>query len=159
MAEADHQLKLVFLPFLSTSHIIPVVGTARIFAIFSVDVTIIAIPANAVICQKSIDRHSSEPTLSNSHSLRWIFLKASKPSMPILLATGVQNLPGNIDLIKDHFEQLFQDYQADCIVTDMFLPWSVETAAKLNIPWLIFLGGTSLMLLMMPSRSTSLTRK
>ncbi|KAI9075029.1 hypothetical protein K1719_042979 [Acacia pycnantha] len=48
MAEANHQLKLVFLPFISTSHIIPVVGNARIFAIFGVDVTIIATPANAV---------------------------------------------------------------------------------------------------------------
>jgi UDP:flavonoid glycosyltransferase YjiC (YdhE family) len=37
-------------------------------------------------------------------------------------------------MLQDSIEVLFQELQPDCIVTDMLYPWSVESAAKLNIP-------------------------
>nr|AFK36925.1 unknown [Lotus japonicus] len=58
-------LKAIFLPFISTSHLIPVVDTARLFAMHGVDVTIITTPANATIFQTSIDRDSAR-----GHSIR-----------------------------------------------------------------------------------------
>ncbi|KAK4260107.1 hypothetical protein QN277_003265 [Acacia crassicarpa] len=147
MAEADHQLKLVFLPFFSTSHIIPLVDIARIFAIFGVDVTIIATPANAAIFQKSIDRDSARGRPIRTHTVKFPF---SEVDLPEGIETFNADTPRDmtykihrgLSLLKDQFEQLFQDYQADCIVTDMFFPWSVETAAKMNIPRLIYVGGS-----------------
>ncbi|XP_028760546.1 soyasapogenol B glucuronide galactosyltransferase-like [Neltuma alba] len=149
LAEADHQLRVVFLPFSSTSHIIPVVDIARIFAIFGVDVTIIATPANAAIFQKSIDRDSARGRPIRTHIVKFPFAEVGLPE-------GIENFNADtpphtpskifqgLSLLRDQFEQLFEDYQADCIVTDMFFPWSVETAAKMNIPRLIFLNGSCL---------------
>jgi len=39
-----------------------------------------------------------------------------------------------IRMLQNPIENLFQDLQPDCIVTDMMYPWSVEATAKQSIP-------------------------
>jgi len=41
-------------------------------------------------------------------------------------------------MLQDSIEVLFKELQPDCIVTDMKYPWTVESAAKLNIPRIYF---------------------
>ncbi|XP_061350249.1 soyasapogenol B glucuronide galactosyltransferase-like [Gastrolobium bilobum] len=144
-----HQLKAIFLPFVSTSHLIPVVDIARLFAMHGVDVTIIITPSNATIFQSSIDRDHS-----HGHSIRTHVVKF--PSAQVGLPEGVESI--NIDtpqsmvskiyqglsILQEQYQQLFHDLKADFIVTDMFYPWSVDAAAELGIPRLIYVGGSYL---------------
>ena len=51
-----NNLMVNFLPFLSTSHIIPMVDMARVFSMQAVDVTVITTTGNPSIFQMSIDR-------------------------------------------------------------------------------------------------------
>ncbi|OIV92868.1 hypothetical protein TanjilG_01002 [Lupinus angustifolius] len=145
----DDKLKVIFVPFLSTSHIIPIVDIGRLFAMHDVDVTIITTPVAASIFQNSIDRDAAR-----GHSIRTHIIKF--PASQVGLPEGVETFnadtpPGMIakiaqglSMLEEEMEQLFEDLEADCIVTDMFYPWTADAAAKLGIPRLIFLGGSYL---------------
>ncbi|TKY62890.1 Soyasapogenol B glucuronide galactosyltransferase [Spatholobus suberectus] len=144
--EADHKLKAISLPFVSTSHLIPVVDIARLFAMHGVDVTIITTPANATIFQSSIDRDCAR-----GHSIRTHVVKF--PAAQVGLPEGVESFNSNtpqdmvskiyqgLSILQDQYQQLFHDLQPDFLVTDMFYPWTVDAAAKLGIPRLSHVGG------------------
>ncbi|KAJ8632025.1 hypothetical protein MRB53_025361 [Persea americana] len=45
-----------------------------------------------------------------------------------------------ISLLPHHFEQLVERLRPDCIVSDMFFPWTIDITDKLNIPRVVFHG-------------------
>uniref|UniRef100_A0A0R0LDK2 Glycosyltransferase n=1 Tax=Glycine max TaxID=3847 RepID=A0A0R0LDK2_SOYBN len=135
------KLKVIFLPFLSTSHIIPIVDIARLFAMHDdVDVTIITNSTNRDSCRgRSIRIHTVKFPASQVGLPDGVetFNVSTPPDMISKIGKGLSLLQGEI-------EQLFQDLKADCIVTDMFYPWTADAAANLGIPRLMFLGGSYL---------------
>ncbi|RYQ80709.1 hypothetical protein Ahy_Scaffold1g106939 isoform C [Arachis hypogaea] len=149
MEKENHELRAIFVPFLSTSHIIPLVDMARLFAMHDVDVTILTTSHNATIFQKSIDLDSARGRPIRTHCLKF-------PASMVGLPAGVEAF--NVDTRKDmlpkifmglailqpEMESLFQQLNADFIVTDMFYPWSVDAAAKLGIPRIMFHGASYL---------------
>ncbi|RDX88089.1 Soyasapogenol B glucuronide galactosyltransferase, partial [Mucuna pruriens] len=142
-AQPQHQLHVIFLPYPTPGHLIPMVDTARLFAKHGVSVTIITTPANALIFLNAIDSD-----FSCGYQIRTQVVPF--PSAQVGLPDGVENIKDGtspeilgkihhgISMIKDQIEVLFQDLQPDCLVTDMFYPWTVESAAKLGIPRLYY---------------------
>ncbi|CAJ1977606.1 unnamed protein product [Sphenostylis stenocarpa] len=139
-------LKAIFLPFISPSHLVPVVDIARIFAMHGVDVTIITTPANAAVFQGSIDRDASR-----GRSIRTHLVKLPQvPGLPEGVETINASTPMDIalkvsealNLLEPQFRQIFHQLNPDFIVSDMFYPWSVDAAAELGIPRVIYVGGT-----------------
>ncbi|KAK7280559.1 hypothetical protein RJT34_25623 [Clitoria ternatea] len=140
-------LKAIFLPFVSTSHLIPLVDIARIFAVHGgVEVTIIATTANAIIFQSSIDRDANR-----GHSIRTHVVKFPQvPGLPQGMESINSSTPKDmaykvsegLSLLKGEFQQLFRDMKPDFIVSDMFYPWTVDAANELGVPRLIYIGGT-----------------
>ena len=140
------QLRVFFLPFFIAGHMIPMVEVARLFATHGVDVTIVATTANAATFQKSIDRHAKAGHQIKTHVLPF-------PSAQVGLPDGFENLntavslemsgaiSRGIVLLREPIERLFREARPDCIVTDMFYPWSADVAADLKIPRLVFNGG------------------
>ncbi|XP_057418768.1 soyasapogenol B glucuronide galactosyltransferase-like [Lotus japonicus] len=138
-----HQLHVIFLPHLTPGHMNPMVDTARIFAKHGVSATIITTPANALTFQKVIDSD-----FSSGYPIRTSLVQF--PAAQVGLPEGVENIKAGTSLemlgkishgiimLKDQIELLFQDLQPDCIVTDMFYPWTVESAARLGIPRLYY---------------------
>lgn len=47
-------------------------------------------------------------------------------------------------ILQPQIEKLFRELEADCIVSDMFHPWTVEAAAKLGIPRIVFYAASVL---------------
>ncbi|KAI3803709.1 hypothetical protein L1987_31869 [Smallanthus sonchifolius] len=45
-----------------------------------------------------------------------------------------------ISTLQEPFEQFVKNSQPDCIIADMFFPWSTLTAARFNIPRIVFNG-------------------
>ncbi|TKY70599.1 Soyasapogenol B glucuronide galactosyltransferase [Spatholobus suberectus] len=89
--EKSSELKSIFLPFLSTSHIIPLVDMAKLFALHGIDVTIITTTQNATIFQKFIDLDVSCGRLIRTHVVKFPAAKVGlpgglKPSTWTLLA-------------------------------------------------------------------------
>ncbi|KAG2375968.1 Soyasapogenol B glucuronide galactosyltransferase [Vigna angularis] len=145
----ESELRSIFLPFLSNSHIIPLVDIARLFAMKGVDVTIITTPKNATIFQKSVDLDSSRGRPIRTHLVTF-------PAAQVGLPPGIEAFNADtpremapriymgLGILQPQFEQLFHDLRPDFIVTDMFHPWTAEAAAKLRIPRLIFHCGNYL---------------
>ncbi|KAK7294782.1 hypothetical protein RJT34_17678 [Clitoria ternatea] len=138
-----HQLNIIFLPFLAPGHINPMVHTARVFARHGVSVTIITTNANALTFQKAID---SDFNYGYHIKTQVVTFPAAQLGLP----DGVENIKDGttpemlgkishgISMLQDQIEHLIQELQPDCLVTDMFYPWTVESAAKLNIPRLYY---------------------
>lgn len=139
------KLKVIFLPFLSISHIIPIVDMARIFAMHDVDVTIITTTSNAALFQSSISRGQNIRT----HVMKF---PAEQVGLPVGVETFSADTPpdmspkiyAGLEILRPEIENLFKELQADCIVSDMFHPWTVDTAEKLGIPRIIFYAASVL---------------
>jgi len=140
------KLKAIFLPFIATSHLIPVVDMARLFAMHGVDVTIITTPANAAVFQSSVDRDSGRGRSIRTHVVKF-------PQIPGL-PEGVETINSDtpppltmkigeaLSILQGQYQQLFRLMQPDFIVTDMFYPWSADAAAELGIPRLVYVGAS-----------------
>lgn len=142
-AEANN-LKVIFLPFLSTSHMIPMIDMARLFAMHGVDITIIATTSNANIFQKSIDRDFNQGHSIKTHVLEF---PAKELGLPVGMETVDSNTPvdmaGKIyqgfTMLQPQIENyLFGDIEVDCIISDLLYAWTVDVAEKLGIPRIVF---------------------
>ncbi|KAF3438994.1 hypothetical protein FNV43_RR17269 [Rhamnella rubrinervis] len=145
MSSETDQLRIFFLPLPTPGHMIPMVEEARVFAKHGVDVTIILTQGNANLVQKNIDHDSNTGHKIKTHVLQF-------PSAQAGLPDGVENfnsvtniemshtLYRGIHLLQNQIEQLFHDMLPDCIVSDMFFPWTLDVATELGIPRLGFRG-------------------
>ncbi|KAK7374011.1 hypothetical protein VNO80_07434 [Phaseolus coccineus] len=148
-SQPHNQLSVTFLPFPTPGHMNPMIDTARLFARHGVNVTIIATPANALAFQKAIDSD-----FSFGYHIRTQLLPF--PAAQVGLPEGVENMKDGtsleilgrihrgISVLRSQIELLFQDLHPDCIVSDMFYPWTVESAAKLGIPRIFFYSSSYL---------------
>ncbi|CAL5192398.1 unnamed protein product [Lathyrus oleraceus] len=139
MESQSQKLNVIFLPYLTPGHMNPMIDTARLFAKHGVNVTIITTQANALLFKKAIDSD-----LFSGYSIKTCVIQF--PSAQVGLPDGVENIKDGtslemlgkishgISMLQDQIEPLFQDLQPDCIVSDMFYPWTVESAAKLGVP-------------------------
>ncbi|KAF5784119.1 putative UDP-glucuronosyl/UDP-glucosyltransferase, UDP-glycosyltransferase family [Helianthus annuus] len=140
---AGDNLHIVFLPFFTSSHIIPLVHAARLFAARGVRSTIITTVHNALIFQDSVDRDTAAGYPIAVHTVTF-------PSSEVGLPVGMESINTaptpekagavfrGMMLLKTTFEQVIRDLAPDCIFSDMFFPWTVELADELNIPRLLF---------------------
>ncbi|KAK7343357.1 hypothetical protein VNO77_12027 [Canavalia gladiata] len=146
VVDEAEMLKAIFLPFLSLSHLVPLVDIARIFAMQGVDVTIVTTPGNVAVFQSSIDRDSNRGHSIRTHVVKFPPEAGLPEGMETIRATTPIDVSYKIfegaSLLEGQFRQLLRDMQPDFIVTDMFYPWSVDAAAELGIPRIIYVGGT-----------------
>ncbi|XP_057501928.1 nuatigenin 3-beta-glucosyltransferase-like isoform X1 [Actinidia eriantha] len=144
MEKVDRKLNIFFLPHFSTSHLIPMVDTARLFVAHGgVAATIVTTPHNARLFQGSLDCDSESGGDIKVHTVKM-------PSAEVGLPQGIENigqcstprLIGQlfkaIALLQKPIEQLIRENRPDCIVSDMFFPWSVEIAEEINAPRILF---------------------
>ncbi|XP_045797455.1 soyasapogenol B glucuronide galactosyltransferase-like [Trifolium pratense] len=139
MESQSQKLNVIFLPYLTPGHMNPMIDTARLFAKHGVNVTIITTQANALLFKKFIDND-----IISGYSIKTQLIKF--PSAQVGLPEGIENVKDGtslemlgkighgISLLQEQIEILFHDLQPDCIVSDMFYPWTVESAEKLGIP-------------------------
>ncbi|GAB4838714.1 hypothetical protein Ancab_028257 [Ancistrocladus abbreviatus] len=146
MGAEPRQLRVLFFPFLAHGHMIPTLDIARLFASRGAKTTIITTPLNAPTLLKSIQ---TDPKLSAPQIDLEIF---QFPGKEVGLPEGVENLEqacgedefgkfiAATTMLRSPLEQLLEDSRPDCLVADMFLPWTTDAAAKFNIPRLVFHG-------------------
>ncbi|KAH7520219.1 hypothetical protein FEM48_Zijuj08G0121100 [Ziziphus jujuba var. spinosa] len=145
MDSETQKLRIFFLPYHTAGHMIPMVDEARVFAMHDVDVTIILTPANASLFQENIDRDVLAGHRIRIHSIPF-------PSAEVGLPQGIESLNtitsmemagqlyNSLQLLRNPIEQLLHDQRPDCIVADMFFPWTLDVANQLRIPRLAFRG-------------------
>ncbi|KAF6148952.1 hypothetical protein GIB67_026697 [Kingdonia uniflora] len=141
--EDNSPLEVFYLPFLAPGHMIPMVEMARLFASRGVKVTIITTPLNSLLVKKPIEEDSKSGVMISLHELPFPYKESGLPD-------GCENffhattfdlavkLYHAIELLKQPIEQLFRDVKPDCIVSDMFYPWTADIAAELGIQRLVY---------------------
>ncbi|CAN4095370.1 unnamed protein product [Withania somnifera] len=136
-------LHVVFVPFLTPSHMIPLVDTARLFASHGVKVSIITTPYNALLFESSIDH-------ANDLGHKILVHKLKFPSAEVGIPEGIENFSAitsqemaggvfmGIALLQKPMEDLIVELRPHCIVSDLLLPWTMDVAEQLKIPRLAF---------------------
>ncbi|KAL7254696.1 hypothetical protein ACSBR1_008944 [Camellia fascicularis] len=142
----DGKVEMLFLPrILARGHMIPVIDTARVFAAHGVKVTIITTPGYAQLFQKSIERDQS--VLGQDISFHTFKLPTTEVGLPEgcenLLSTALdrdmsEKLFAAISKLEQPIEQLLRERRPDCLVSDMFYPWTADVCAQLGIPRILF---------------------
>ncbi|XP_057977237.1 probable UDP-glucosyl transferase 73B6 [Malania oleifera] len=145
MESHSRPLQIAFLPFLAPGHIIPLSEMARLFSACGEHVTIITTPYNAGLLQRAVDEDAAA-----GRPIRLLLVPF--PAKEVGLPDGLENFFSATDLdtaaklyhamtlLQTQIEKLFAELRPDCIVADMFFPWTTEAAARLGIPRLVFHG-------------------
>ncbi|XP_021714519.1 scopoletin glucosyltransferase-like [Chenopodium quinoa] len=146
MGAEPQQLHAVFFPFLAHGHMIPTLDIARLFAARGVKATIITTPLNAYTFTTAVEKgNKSGAPLIDIEVFRF-------PAQEAGLPEGCENLeqalgPGEMDkffkaaaMLREQLEQFLEKTRPNCLVADMFFTWATDSAAKFNIPRLVFHG-------------------
>ncbi|PKU80029.1 scopoletin glucosyltransferase-like [Dendrobium catenatum] len=139
MGSKANDLHMLFFPFMMQSHLLPLVDMANIFASRGARITFLTTDVNASIIR---------PTIDDSVHLHIISIPYAEFGLP----DGCEDndFPLSLDLRKNFFkavaslyhpfDAVLRDLIPDCVVTDMFLPWTYHVAAARGIPRLVFQG-------------------
>nr|AFK79039.1 glycosyltransferase UGT7 [Bupleurum chinense] len=138
------ELEVFFFPAMAPGHMIPILDMAKLFASRGVHSTIITTPLNAPAFAKGVEKSND----SGFHmSIKIVeFPKVSglpedcenadQITSPAMLPLFIRATM----MLEEQVEQLLGEYRPNCLVADMFFPWAVDSAAKFDIPTLIFHG-------------------
>ncbi|KAK1417512.1 hypothetical protein QVD17_26641 [Tagetes erecta] len=136
---------VVLVPFMAYGHMIPMADLAVLFASRGLQTTIITTSSSAHRLTKSIQKTAN---YSYPISLHIVKFNAGEAGLP----PGIDNpdhamsnehlsrLFEAISTLQEPIEQFVEQSQPDCIVADMFFPWTVDIAARFNIPRIAFNG-------------------
>ncbi|XP_071691728.1 scopoletin glucosyltransferase-like [Rutidosis leptorrhynchoides] len=134
---------VVFFPFTAYGHMIPMADIAVLFASRGVRTTIITTPSTAHRFSKTIQKTTNYHHKTSLHVIQF-------KAVEVGLAPGVENQGVSneklsrffkaVSMLQEPFEQFIQESQPNCIIADMFYPWTTEIAAKYNIPRIVFNG-------------------
>ncbi|CAJ2650216.1 UDP-glycosyltransferase 73B3-like protein [Trifolium pratense] len=146
MGTEYESLHIFFFPFLAHGHIIPAVDMAKSFAAKGVKATIITTPLNQPFISKSIEK-----SILSGHNIHIQIIQF--PSSKAGLPNGCENIDSIPSheyffefwkatklLLQEPFEKLLLEQIPDCVVADVFFPWTTDSAAKFQIPRLVFHG-------------------
>ncbi|CAO2814849.1 unnamed protein product [Amaranthus hypochondriacus] len=140
------KLHVVFFPFMAYGHMIPTLDIARLFAARGVKTTIITTPVSLPIVTQAIEKaikHGSPEIYTEIFSF---------PSAENGLPDGCETVNQAIkyymipkfmqavEMLNTPLEQYLEKTRPHCLVSDMFLPWTTDCAAKFNVPRLVFHG-------------------
>ncbi|XP_037495853.1 UDP-glycosyltransferase 73C6 isoform X1 [Jatropha curcas] len=147
MISQSNQLHFVLFPLLAQGHMIPMVDIAKLLAQEGAMVSIITTPQNAA-------RHSTILTRAIKSGLKIQIFKLQIPFQNYGLPEGCENfdmLP-SLDMGEKMFmaanglqkpaEELFEELnpKPSCIISDLFLPWTIHIASKWKVPRISFNG-------------------
>ncbi|XP_058068784.1 scopoletin glucosyltransferase-like [Magnolia sinica] len=147
MAAERRPLHVFCFPFLAEGHMIPMIDMAKLFAEHDARVSIITTPRNAAALEKTIERTRCSGHQIETHCLEFSSSHAavSDGSENIDAKQTVDNfvdLTKAVGMLQEPFERLVEEHHPDCIISDMFLPWTVDVADKFGIPRLVFNGSS-----------------
>jgi len=141
--EVEQPLKVYFIPFLASGHMIPLFDIATMFASHGQQVTVITTPSNAKSLTKSLS--SDAPSFIRFHTVDF-------PSQQVDLPEGIESMSSTSDptttwkihrgamLLKEPIEDFIQNDPPDCVISDSTYPWVNDVADKFQIPNITFNG-------------------
>ncbi|KAK1355171.1 Glycosyltransferase [Heracleum sosnowskyi] len=140
------QLHIFFFPVMAHGHMIPILDMAKLFASRGVHSTIITTPLNAPAFAQTVQKSNDSGFQMSIKIVEFSKLSglpedcenADQLPSPAM----VPNFFKATRMLKKQVEQLLEEYRPSCLVADMFFPWATDSAAKFDIPTLVFHGSS-----------------
>ncbi|XP_075501739.1 scopoletin glucosyltransferase-like [Primulina tabacum] len=136
------QLVVVFLPFMAHGHMIPTLDMAKLFYSRGVKTIIISTAEFADPIKKaresgldiglSILKFPPEGSDLPDDCVSFHHAMAYEDLFPKFVKA--------LSMLQEPVEKLLEEFRPNCLVADMFLPWTTDSAAKFGIPRLVFHG-------------------
>ncbi|XP_061367899.1 scopoletin glucosyltransferase-like [Gastrolobium bilobum] len=145
MGSDNRPLHIFFFPFLAHGHIIPIVDMAKAFAAKGVKATIVTTPLNAPLISKAIGKAK---TYSNGIHIQTIKFPSEKLGLPER-CENADSVPSPhlsptffkaTRVLQEPLEKLLLEQHPDCLVADLMFSWTTDSAAKFEIPRIVFHG-------------------
>nr|AWD73588.1 flavonoid glycosyltransferase [Albuca bracteata] len=144
-SEAHGALHILFFPLMAPGHMLPMVDMAKLFAARGLKPTIFTTPGNVRLIQPSIDNANG-----SGHQNPIQLFTVPFPSIDGI-PDGCENLSSvtqelhvkffvGLGNLREPFKDSLARLRPDCIVSDMFLPWTADEAAERGMPRLVFHG-------------------
>nr|WOB18972.1 Sbaic7OGT [synthetic construct]BAA83484.1 UDP-glucose: flavonoid 7-O-glucosyltransferase [Scutellaria baicalensis] len=137
------QLHIVLVPMIAHGHMIPMLDMAKLFSSRGVKTTIIATPAFAEPIRKARESGHDIGLTTTKFPPKGSSLPDNIRSLDQVTDDLLPHFFRALELLQEPVEEIMEDLKPDCLVSDMFLPWTTDSAAKFGIPRLLF-HGTSL---------------
>ncbi|CAL1410142.1 unnamed protein product [Linum trigynum] len=140
------QLHIFFVPFMARGHMIPFLHMAKFFASKGIKSTIITTKLNHPFFA------AAAAAIPNLETTTIPFPAAEDAGLPPNCESmdSITSRPDAVELAPKFFlataslrrplESLLETSKPDCLVADMFFPWSTAAAARFGIPRLVFHG-------------------
>lgn len=135
-------LVVVFLPFMAHGHMIPTLDMAKLFHSRGVKTIIISTAEFADPIKKAresgldiglcILKFPPEGSDLPDTCVSFDHVLAYEDLLPKFVKA--------LSMLQEPVEKLLEEFRPNCLVADMFLPWTTDSAAKLGIPRLVFHG-------------------
>ncbi|KAL0406661.1 UNVERIFIED_CONTAM: Scopoletin glucosyltransferase [Sesamum latifolium] len=144
------QLHIALLPMIAPGHTIPMLDMAMLFTSRGLKTTIIGTPALAGPIKGARE---------SGHDIGLVIIDfpPKGSSLPDNIVSFDQMITPDLlpkffealALLQEPAEELLQELSPDCLISDMFLPWTADSAAKFGIPRLVFHGTSCFALCLM----------
>ncbi|GFQ04097.1 scopoletin glucosyltransferase [Phtheirospermum japonicum] len=134
-------LHIFLIPMIAHGHMIPTLDMAKLLTSRGLITTIISTPAFSEPIRKAQNS-------GFSIGLKIIKFPPEKSHLPSNIVSLDQVTSDDLipkffkalSLLQEPLEKLIQELSPNCLISDMFLPWTNCCAAKFNIPRLVFHG-------------------
>uniref|UniRef100_A0A803LGZ3 Uncharacterized protein n=1 Tax=Chenopodium quinoa TaxID=63459 RepID=A0A803LGZ3_CHEQI len=141
------ELHVVFFPFMGQGHMIPTLDIARLFSAHdNVKATIITTPLNKATFTKANEESEKigDPVINIEvfkFPTKEVGLPDGYESPDLSLGVGmIQKFFKGTEMLSEQLEEYLEKVRPNCLVADMFFPWATDSAAKFDIPRLVFHG-------------------
>uniref|UniRef100_A0A7N0TVD4 Glycosyltransferase n=1 Tax=Kalanchoe fedtschenkoi TaxID=63787 RepID=A0A7N0TVD4_KALFE len=140
-------LRVFVFPFMAPGHMIPMVDMARLLGSHGVRSTVVTTPVNETHLSKTIENARSAGVDVDVKTIPFPAAEAGLPDG----CESIDMLPSPdlflqfyraTNLLRGPLEQLLEEEKPDCLIADTFLPWTADSAEKLDVPRILF-NGTS----------------
>ncbi|KAK9071139.1 hypothetical protein SSX86_009707 [Deinandra increscens subsp. villosa] len=132
---------VVFLPFMAYGHMIPMADMAVLFASRGLKTTILTTSSTAHRLAKSIHKTAG---FAHQIALHTIEFTTEEPGLDnpdqFISIDHFSRFLEALSTLQEPFERFIETTKPNCIVADMFFPWTTETASKFGIPRIAFNG-------------------
>jgi len=145
--DGKEKLKVMLIPFPGQGHLIPMGDMARAFSGRGVRATIVTTPLNVPTIRGTIGKSSDSDSDSEIEivSLKFPCVEAGLPegcenTESIPSPDLIPNFFNATTMLQPQLEHLLLRHPPHCLIASAFYPWASRSAAKFNIPRLVFYG-------------------
>nr|AFK37676.1 unknown [Lotus japonicus] len=145
----DQELHILFFPFLGHGHMIPMSDMATLFATRrGVRATIVTTPLNAPTISRTIQEGGEDEGTHANIQIRTIKFPCAEAGLPegcenpdlVPSSAMIPNFLKATTMLQGPLEHLLLQEHPDCLIASAFFPWATDSAAKFNIPRIVFHG-------------------